>query len=380
MRTRDLIDVLERVAPPPLAEEWDNTGLLLGDPDDDLAGPVLLTIDLTMPVVVEAIENSCSTIVSYHPPIFRPIRSLTPDAPKGRVLLSIIGAGMSVYSPHTALDAVPGGVADWLLDCCASDDPARVPPDDRVALRAHHSADPNATHKLVTFVPETHADKVREALAGAGAGRIGAYSRCSFNLAGTGTFFGSESTNPAVGKRGRPEAVEETRIEMVIGARNLAQAIAVLRSAHPYEEPAFDLYALAHKPDTNSGPGRCATLAGPIDAQSLAARVKKNLGVPMVKVAQGVGGQTIRRVAVCPGSGGSLIDAALEQGCDAFVTGEMTHHDVFAANDAGLTIILAGHTNTERGYLPILAARIKKLAPAVETIVSSADASPFEVI
>lgn len=378
MLTSELVSMMEELAPPALAEEWDNTGLLVGNPDDDLTGPVMLAIDLTMPVVAEAIEQGCGAVVAYHPPIFKPIRRLTPDAPKGRILLSLIGAGIAVYSPHTALDAVPDGVADWLLDCAAFADPTRPSPDDRLALTPCSTRDSSATHKLVTFVPASHADAVRDALARAGAGHIGEYAHCSFNTPGTGTFIGSDATHPAIGQRGRLESVQETRIEMIVGARALPEAIAALRSAHPYEEPAFDLYALASQPDSSCGPGRCATLQHPTDAQALAHRIKTNLRVPMVKVASA--DTPIRRIGVCPGSGASLIDAALARNCDAFVTGEMTHHETLAANDAGLSVILAGHTNTERGYLPILASRLRKLAPALEVVISKADASPFQVI
>lgn len=379
MRTAELIALMHRLAPPALAEEWDNTGLLVGDPEDELHGPILLTIDLTLPVVVEAIEHSCGAVVAYHPPLFRPIRTLTPDAPKGRVLLSVVQAGIAVYSPHTALDAAEGGVADWLLDNASFDDPAAVHAGDRTALTPHARADRDATHKIVTFVPESSAERIRAALAGAGAGRIGEYSHCSFNIAGRGTFFGSDAAAPAVGRKGRLETADEVRVEMVVGTRRLPAVIAALRATHPYEEPAFDLYALAPRPDSGLGPGRCMTLDEPIDADALAVRVRRNLGVPIVKLAR-AGDGPVRRVGVCPGSGGSLTDAAIDAGCDAFITGEMTHHEVLAANDAGLSVLLAGHTNTERGYLPTLAARMKKLAPAAETLVSAADASPFQVV
>ncbi len=164
-----------------------------------------------------------------------------------------------------------------------------------------------------------------------------------------------------------------------IAPASVAGAIEALRAAHPYDEPAFDVYALAPRPDRTIGPGRCATLAAPIDAPALARRVKKNLGVRAVMVAA-AGDGPIRRVAVCPGSGASLVDAALDASCDAFITGEMSHHEVLAAGEAGLTVVLAGHSETERGYLPTLAAKLKGLAPDLETIVSEADTSPLDVV
>lgn len=378
MQTAELVALMEQLAPPELAEDWDNTGLIVGDPDDDLTGPVMLTIDLTMPVVAEAIEHSCGAIVAYHPPIFRPIRTLTPDAPKGRVLLSALGAGIALYSPHTALDATTGGVADWLLDGCMSDDGVEGVQDDRLALNPFGRVDQGATHKLITFAPREHAEAIRDALARAGAGVIGNYTHCAFFTEGRGSFLPGPGASPAVGEPGTLESVQEVRIEMVLGLRSLPAAIAALRAAHPYEEPAFDVQALAAPPDASRGPGRCATLPREIDPASLAQRVKRRLNVPKVTLASV--GRPIRRVGVCPGSGASLIDAAIAHNCDAFVTGEMSHHETLAANDAGLSIILAGHTETERGYLPVLASRMQKLAPALEVVISRADASPFQVI
>jgi dinuclear metal center YbgI/SA1388 family protein len=372
-----LIEVMEAIAPARLAEAWDNVGLIVGDPAHDLLGPVLLTIDLNEEVAHEALGRGAGAVVAYHPPIFEPLRRLTaaPGDP-GRVILPLVAHGVAVHSPHTALDAAPGGVNDWLLEAVAGGADALA---SRRALSPHDDLDPTQTHKIVVFIPRSSVAPVRDAMASAGAGVIGDYERCSYMLEGRGTFFGSDATNPAVGERGRLEEVEEVRLEMVCGRGSLARAIEALRGAHPYEEPAFDVHRLEPRPDPTTGPGRVGTLRAPAEARTLAARLRDTLGVPGVRVAS-CGDGTSDRVAVCPGAGGSLADAAVAAGAGIFVTGEMRHHDVLAALDLGLSVVLAGHTNTERGYLPVLAERLSALEPALEPIVSEHDRWPFEVV
>ena len=371
--TADLARALDAVAPSRLAEEWDNVGLLVGDPDEELAGgPVLLAIDLTADVAAEAIDRACSAVIAYHPPLFKPTKRLTAATPRERAVLRVIRAGMPILSPHTALDAVPEGVAEWLARTALADGERGR---DLRALAAHTPTGDEV--KLVVFVPEAHADALRTALSDAGAGVIGAYSQCSFASPGTGTFLGDDTTNPAIGSRGALERVDELRMEMVCPQRALASAIATLWRAHPYEEPAFDVYPLTPKPDTSAGAGRAITLDTPTDARTLAQRVARALGVEGVKIATPNDERPIERVGVCPGAGASLVRAAIDDGCDAFLTGEMSHHEALAAIDAGLTLLLAGHTNTERPYLPILATRLHDALPACAFEVSARDRAPF---
>lgn len=369
-----LVEAMEAIAPIALAEAWDNVGLLVGDPAREIGGPVVLTIDLTEPVTREALEARAGAVVAYHPPIFHARTRLTSGDGLGRSLLALIEAGVSIYSPHTALDAAEGGVADWLLERVL-EGPAGV----RRAVAPHQRLTASQTHKLVTFVPAGDADRLRAALSEAGAGTIGAYSECSFGVAGRGTFFGSEGTNPAVGERGRLERVDEVRMEMVCPATRLADVVAALRAVHPYEEPAFDLYALAATPDACLGAGRLGTLEAPTAPSAVAARLKANLGVDGVELAAN-SDDPITRVGVCPGAGASLLDEAIAAGAELFVTGEMRHHEVLGALDRGCGVLLAGHTNTERGYLPRLAARLNGIDGSFDARVSGADRAPLRVL
>ncbi|MEL7472244.1 MAG: Nif3-like dinuclear metal center hexameric protein, partial [Planctomycetota bacterium] len=212
MLVADLVLAMESIAPPSLAEPWDKVGLQIGRHEADLNDLVLLTIDLTDEVLKEAIERNAGAIVSYHPPIWKPLERITGADAKGRVLLDAVRAGIAVYTPHTALDATRGGVTDWL---CAALAGSAFDPDQPVtggdvrALRPIERQRTDQQTKIVTFVPESHIEQVRQALASAGAGIIGGYQVCSFAVTGAGTFFGGDETQPAVGETWRLETVAE---------------------------------------------------------------------------------------------------------------------------------------------------------------------------
>lgn len=374
MKVQDLAQAMERIAPTRFAEEWDNVGLLVGAGDRPLDGPVVLTIDLTEPVVEEAVALKCAAIVAYHPPIFRPIKRLTASTGRERVLLRAIQAGIAIYSPHTAIDAAAGGMTDWLADGLL--DRKGIVKADRRALRPRLEREFHQQVKIVTFVPEEKVDDIRAALATAGAGRIGNYELCSFSSHGTGTFHGNESSRPSVGQSGRLERVHEVRLEMVCSEKALAIAMATLRQFHPYEEPAIDVYPLLGKPERQAGVGRRLVLDQPATIEKLAERIKTHLGIPTVKVAV-ANEKPISYVGVVPGAGAEVAPMALAEGCQVFLTGEMKHHEVLPMLEAGMSVILAGHTNTERGYLPRLAERLTAELPGATFVVSKADRSPF---
>jgi dinuclear metal center YbgI/SA1388 family protein len=369
MRLPALLRVLEALAPLRLAEPWDKVGLQVGQ--TRRSTPVrraLLCIDLTEPVLAEALRLRTQLIVTYHPLLFDPLKSVTDGDARGRIVLSAGQRGLAIYSPHTALDAVEGGLNDWLADGLGGT---------RRPIRPTPSA---GQCKLVTFVPQDHVDRVRRALSDAGAGVIGHYSQCSFESDGRGTFLGDDTTNPAVGRRGQLERVPEVRVEMVLAQASVAAAVAALRDAHPYEEPAFDLVPLLTDPTARaaaSGAGRVVTLDKPMTLAELVRRVKRRLKVRTLEVAAG-DGRPIRTVGLCAGAGGSLLTEAGP--IDAYLTGEMRHHDVLAATTRGTAILLAGHTQTERPYLPTLRRKLAKAAPEVTWLVSKSDKAPSRVV
>ncbi|MGQ0626493.1 MAG: Nif3-like dinuclear metal center hexameric protein [Phycisphaerales bacterium] len=388
MKVSDVVEAMERLAPLGLAQEWDNVGLLVGGRGEQVRARVLLTIDLTEGVLREGERRGAGMIVAYHPPIFGKVSRITDEDPLDGIVLRAARAGMAVYSPHTALDGAVGGMGDWLANvAAASDAEFRGEP-----LRAHAPILPvaeGARVKVVTFAPSAAITNLRAAMTKAGAGRIGGYTACSFSTVGEGTFFGGAGTKPRVGKPGGLERVMETRIEMVCPRGVAGQVVEAVRGAHPYEEPPIDVVALEEtrgQPSAGQpGSGRAAEIAGRgLSVAGLAARVRRRLGVARVEVVEGRKGSVVRRVAVCPGAGESLIDAALSLGCDALVTGEMKHHEQLRCARRGLTVVLAGHTQTERGYLPHLRTRLLEQirageggrAARAQVMVSGADGPP----
>ncbi|MEM6459660.1 MAG: Nif3-like dinuclear metal center hexameric protein [Planctomycetota bacterium] len=366
MKLDEVLGMLRSVAPERLAEPWDKVGLQLGVLTQTVSRG-LLCIDLTEAVVAEAVKKKCELVVAYHPPIFRPLEGLRDDGPwTQRRVLAATRAGLAVYSPHTALDAVRGGVCDWL---CGLIGPGSAEPIRPASVGRDE-------FKVVVFVPEADEASVRSAMAGAGAGGIGNYRECSFSALGTGGFRPVEGAKPAIGQIGKREEVAERRLEMLVPGRRLAEVLGELRLAHPYEEPAFDVFKLEPEPiavDEAAGAGRVLTLDRAVTPDALAACFG---GLPEAAVKLGHRGvKRVRRVAVCPGAGGSLFE---EIEADAYVTGEMQHHQALDLVQRGRVVVLLGHTVSERPYLPVYRDRLRRAGGAeVKWSVSRADRAPL---
>ena len=304
LRVQNVIRVLEELAPPALAQDWDNVGLLLGDSDAKVAR-VMTCLSVTPEVAAEAIAERVNLIVSHHPILFQAVRRLTTADSQGRMLLDLIAAGVAVYSPHTAYDDAAGGINEQLAAVLGL---TNVAP-----LRADDSQSTPSSYKLVTFVPESDFESVARALFDAGAGEIGEYRECSFRTPGTGTFFGTDAANPAVGEKGRREEVAEFRLEVVCPRRRLADVLTALRQSHPYEEPAYDVYPLVSDP-AGLGSGRYGTLKSARTVTDLAAQIKQVLHVEHLAVV-GELDREITKLAIACGVGGSFLDDAVRAGC-----------------------------------------------------------------
>lgn len=357
-----VIEALETIAPTRYAESWDNVGLLAGDPEQDVSR-ALLAIDYTHAVARERESLNCDLVIAYHPPIFQAIKRLT----AGSVVFDAVRRGVAIYSPHTALDVAEGGTNDVLCDALGVDR--------RSPLKL---AETKATqYKLVTFVPENVLEQVSRALFDAGAGRIGQYSACSFRTPGTGTFYGEEGTNPAVGQSGKLEVAQEVRLETVVPIAKIATVIEALRKSHPYEEPAFDLNQLAAAPE-GVGIGRIGEFDQPVDRRELLERIKLGLEIEHVLVAGPIEG-AVRRVATCAGACGELLDEAIRRKAELYLTGEMRHHDAIKAANAGLTVVCTLHSNSERATLKRLKQRLGEALPELACQLSRSDRDPFAV-
>jgi dinuclear metal center YbgI/SA1388 family protein len=364
MKLSDAVKALESIAPTRYAESWDNVGLLVGDPSQDVS-KAILTIDYTPAVAREAREQGCDLVIAYHPPLFSAIKRITAEGSSGAIY-DAIRRGVAIYSPHTALDVADGGTNDMLADAVGMSD---CTPLKLVETKSTQC-------KLVTFVPREHLDKVSQALFAAGAGRIGNYTSCSFLLEGTGTFFGEEGADPAVGQKGKLERVEEVRLETVVPLAAIEAVVRALKQSHPYEEPAFDLNTLTAVPE-GLGIGRVGKVNGASRSEVIE-RIKRELGISQLLVAGPTEG-AVNRAAVCAGACGDLLDQAMAQKVDLYVTGEMRHHDALKAATAGVTVVCTLHSNSERAVLKRLAARLSKALPGLSVSVSQQDRDPFSI-
>jgi dinuclear metal center YbgI/SA1388 family protein len=370
MKIADLLAAMEAIAPLRHAEPWDNVGLLAGDPAQPLS-KVLLTIDYTMAVAEEGNAESCDAVVAYHPPIFGGLKRIPSDG----AIAFALRRGVAIYSPHTALDAASAGTNDVLADIVGID--ARVP----IRASAVSENPRDDACKLVTYVPEQAIERVSAALFAAGAGHIGRYSSCSFRSFGTGTFFGEAGTTPNVGEAGRLERVDEVRLETVVPLARVRDVVAALRGSHPYEEPAFDLVRLAPTPGESRaayGMGRIGLVA-PTSRAALFARIKSGLGIEAMLVAGKTDG-VVTRVAVAAGSAGDLLSAAIAQGAEVVVTGEVRHHDALAAAAKGVTVVCALHSQSERVTLAKLAEALVSRLPSMRVHLSQKDRDPFVIL
>ena len=364
MKLSQLAAALNDIAPTRNAESWDNVGMLVGDGAQPVS-KVLLTIDYTEDVAEEARREGCDAVVAYHPLIFNPMKRVTSES----LVFDAIRRGIGIYSPHTALDVVEGGTNDMLADVLG------LPPE-RAPLRLAQTK--ASMLKLVVFVPQKDADRVSQALFDAGAGRIGAYTQCSFRTAGTGTFYGEEGkTSPTVGEAGRLERAEELRVETVVPISKVEAVIRALRNAHPYEEPAFDLNQLAAPPE-GLGQGRIGSFDQPVERRELFDRIKRGLEVNHLLVAGPTEGP-VKRAAACAGACGDLLDDALAQKADLYLTGEMRHHDAIKAARAGTTVVCVLHSNSERAVMKRLKARLEEKLPGLPVLLSRTDRDPFEI-
>ncbi|WP_336922387.1 Nif3-like dinuclear metal center hexameric protein [Aquipuribacter sp. SD81] len=320
---RDLVTVLDATYPRHLAEDWDAVGLVCGDLDDEVSS-VLLSVDVTDAVVTEALDSGVQALVAHHPLFLRGVHGVGTDSFRGRLLHRLVRGGCALFTAHTNADTAVPGVSDAL---------ARV-----IGLQGLSALSPRGgepVHLLVTQVPAEHRDRVLDALAAAGAGRIGDYERCGWWSGGTGTFEPQPGAQPSTGEVGSRSEVAEDRLEVVVPAAAARAVVAALRASHPYEEPAFQLLTTV-PPEGAEGLGRVGQLPSAMSLQAFAEHVARVLPRTNggVRIAGPVHAQ-VERVAVCGGAGDSLIGAARAAGADVLVTADLRHHPVADAMEVG---------------------------------------------
>ena len=366
----ELIAALYGWFDPRWAEPWDAVGLVCGDPDEPVER-VLLAVDAVPATVGEAVEFGAGLLLTHHPLLLTGVHGVPADQPKGRLVHRMIRAGVAHFVAHTNADVADPGVSDALAE--------------RVGLTGVRPLEPQpgeALDKLVVFVPKADAERVVDALADAGAGRIGDYERCAWQTEGVGTFRPLAGASPAIGAVGEIERVAEVRVEMVLPQRRRAAVVAALRGAHPYEEPAFDLFALAAIPGRR-GLGRLGELPEPLPLAEFVRRAAAALPSTTWGLrAAGDPQRLVRTVAVCGGSGGSLAETARRAGADAFLTSDLKHHPVVEAvpergGDAP-ALIDAAHWATEAPWLDAVAGALRtRFGTTVDVRVSRQVTDPW---
>ncbi|HKM39995.1 MAG TPA: Nif3-like dinuclear metal center hexameric protein, partial [bacterium] len=341
-----VVGLVEELAPITMAEDWDNSGWQLGDSDAKISA-VVVALDPTFAALNKAKQVGAEILITHHPLIFSPLKHIRLDSPSGDLIAGFLEAGVGVYSAHTNLDNSPQGTSAVLAK--------------KVGLRAARILAPRGKqnlYKLVAFVPPAHVENVRQALAKAGAGWTGNYSHCTFQAAGTGTFLPREGAKPYVGEIGKLEYTKEFRLETIVQEERLGQAIKGLLAAHPYEEVAYDIYPLARLGKTY-GLGYIGYLPRLLSLAAFARQLKDSLDLPHA-IITGDESRKVKKVAVCGGSGSSLIGQAAFQGADVFVTGDIKYHNAQEAALSGMAVIDAGHAGTENPVVVMMADYLKK--------------------
>lgn len=334
-RLADVIAALDEAYPPWLAESWDSVGLVCGDPDDVLES-VTVAVDATPAVVDEVPERSL--LLAHHPLLLRGVDTVAANTPKGALVHRLIRSGRSLFTAHTNADSASPGVSDALARALGLTVEAALEP--RPA--------PAGLDKWVIYVPAENSEAVQAAVFEAGAGQIGDYSHCSWSVGGIGQFLPHEGASPAVGSVGAVERLAEDRFEVVAPARLRSAVLAAMRAAHPYEEPAFDVFAMAPLP-SDAGLGRIGTLQHPEPLRDFVFRVSTALPATAWGVrATGDPDLSVSRVAVCGGAGDSLLTAAAGAGVQAYVTADLRHHPADEhARSSNVALIDVAHWATE---------------------------------
>ena len=346
VHARDIIAAVERLAPPSLAEGWDNCGLQVGYGEAEV-NRVLVALTPLPEVFDEAEETGADFLLFHHPLIFAPLKSVETSSYPGDLVARAVAKNLTVYAAHTSYDAAPDGVSVALAGA--------------IGLRgAREVVSPRgALRKLVVFVPVENVEAVAEALSGAGTGVIGDYTRVTFRSPGTGTFLPGEGSDPYLGEKGRLERVAEIRLETVVPAHLARAAVEAATAAHPYEEVALDVYPVEGSPE-DCGYGRVGDLSEPLTAEGLRRQASDALGFPARLVANPNPEREVGRVAALGGSGGSFIAEVAASGAGAYVTGDLDYHDALLAESLGLAAIDAGHAATELPSLEPLAERLTR--------------------
>lgn len=362
MKISEIIHVLEAAADPSLQESYDNAGLITGEPEQVCTG-VLCCLDATEEVVAEAVRKGCNLVVAHHPIIFKGLKKINGKNYVERCIIAAIRKGVAIYAIHTNLDNVIGGVNGRIAD--------------QLGLQNRSVLLPGAglLRKLYTFVPLAQAGQVRDALFSAGAGHIGGYSECSFNVEGLGTFKGGSETRPFAGTPGFRHEEKEIRMEMIFPAWLERQVLAALKMAHPYEEVAYDLVMLDNL-HAATGAGLLGDLPEPMAGSAFLAYLQSRFEAPVIRHSP-LTGRPVQKIAICGGAGSFLISNVLSAGADVFVTADLKYHDFFEA-DQRLLLCDPGHFESEQFTIDLLQEILQQKFPTFAVLKTEVKTNPVQ--
>ena len=372
MRVADVIDLIEDWYPPHRAEDWDAVGLVCGDPEAEVR-TVLLAVDPVLAVADEAVALDADLLVVHHPLYLRGTTTVAASTPKGRVVHRLLGAGCGLLTAHTNADSPAGGVSAAIAEALGLLDVVPLEPD---------SSGPR--DKLVVFVPAAHAEAVRNALAEAGAGRIGDYDFASFTAPGEGRFRPLPGANPAIGTVGDLAVAEEVRVEVIADRHLRGDLVSAMIAAHPYEEPAYDVFELADLPAGDRGSGRLGRLLEPTTLRAFAEAAAAVF--PQTATGLRVAGdpdRLVETVALCGGAGDFLLDRARTSGADVYVTSDLRHHPASESVEAALlhggpALVDVAHSAAESLWLPVLRDRLLQAVGDTVTVhISTTNTDPW---
>ncbi|MCG8473571.1 MAG: Nif3-like dinuclear metal center hexameric protein [Desulfobacterales bacterium] len=373
-RVREIMAAMEEIAPAALAESWDNVGLQIGNPDAQVSR-VHVALDATPDVVEAACADGAQMVVTHHPLIFGGLKHVDFSTPMGTMISHCVTQPLSIFSAHTNLDSATGGLNDVFAEKLGLMDLKPLVP----AERANHV-------KLVFFVPETHASAVEEALFKAGAGTLGAYSCCSFSSLGEGSYLPGDTAQPHAGHPGHRSREPELRIEVSLPEQSLGSVIKALKETHPYETVEYNVYPMVASAGSDArrvGLGRVGRFQEPMTLLQVADYLKKVMGIPHVALV-GSADKIISKVALCTGSGGSLVKDFFKSGADLYISGDIKYHEARDVEAQGLALLDAGHFETEHFVCDLLTHRLKEVLDRqghqVDVVASTVEKPAFCVV
>lgn len=365
VRVQEIMELMENIAPKSYAMEWDHVGLQIGSPKKEVQR-IMITLEVNLQVVEEAIANSVDLIISHHPLIFKPLSTIDFEDPKGAAIQKIIQKDIHIYVSHTNMDVAPEGLNNHIAEKIGLKNTSVL---DSYGLKPYY--------KFIVYVPKTHSPLIIDAIHKGGGGYIGNYSHCTYRTSGTGTFKPGEGSNPFLGKKNELETVEEDKIETIVEQENIQRLINEVQKAHPYEEVAYDLYPL-EKSMTQVGLGRIGELIEAKKLEVFIAELKDTLQLSHVRYVGNLK-QEISKVAILNGSGGDFTTKAQKAGVDCFITGDLKYHDAQDAMEGKMAIVDIGHYESEIIFGEFIKTYLKtQLGDQVELYLAKALENPLK--